>query len=306
MRRIFLFLVVNALVILTISITLNLLGIRPYLTEYGIDYTSLLAFCAVFGFVGSFTSLLLSKWMAKTMMRVRVIDPSHASTAERELFKMVERLGQKAGLQKMPEVGIYENPEVNAFATGPSKSNALVAVSSGLLDRMDRDAVEGVIGHELAHVANGDMVTMTLIQGVVNTFVMFFARIAAWGVSQALSGNRDGDRGPSPLIHMVAVIVFEIMFSILGSVVVAYFSRWREFRADAGGARVAGKEKMIHALQSLKGASEMVDDSQSSLATLKINGKRGGLMALLATHPDLDTRIAALQGVAGTASFSRA
>lgn len=294
-KRIFLFLAVNILVLVTISLTLNVLNIRPYLQANGIDYSSLLAFCAVVGFSGAFISLLLSKVMAKWMMGVKVINPSSASAGERELVSLVTRLSQKAGLSAMPEVGIYQSPEVNAFATGPTRSRALVAVSSGLLNRMDGQAVEGVLAHELSHVANGDMVTMTLIQGVVNTFVMFFARIAAWGLTQAMS-SRDRDDRPSPFVHMIAVFVFEIFFSILGSVVVAYFSRWREFRADAGGARVAGKEKMIHALESLKGTVELVDQAHPAIASFKIAGSPRGFMHLFATHPSLDVRIAALRG----------
>lgn len=295
-KRIFLFIAVNILVLITISITMNVLGVKPYLSAQGIDYTALLMFCGVFGFVGAFVSLALSRIMAKMMMGVRVIDPSRpGSQAERELVTVVHRLAQKAGLPAMPEVGMYSSPEVNAFATGPTKSRSLVAVSTGLLERMDSTAVEGVLGHEIAHIANGDMVTMTLIQGVVNTFVMFFARIAAWGVSQAFAGNRDSDEGPSPWIHFIAVIVFEILFSLLGAIVVAFFSRSREFRADKGSAALAGREKMIHALQALKSSMGQVDERNQSIATLKISGKSGGIMSLLATHPDLDVRIAALR-----------
>ena len=297
-KRIFLFIAVNLLVLLTISITTSLLGIGPYLDARGINYTSLLAFCAIAGFSGAFISLALSRWMAKFMMGVKVIDPKQpGSQIERDLLQTVYRLSQKAGLPQMPEVGVYASAEVNAFATGPSKSRALVAVSSGLLEQLDEGAVEGVLAHEVAHISNGDMVTMTLIQGVVNTFVMFFARIAAWGVSQAFAGNRDeGENpGPSPMIHFVAVIVFEILFSLLGAVVVAYYSRRREFRADNGGAKLGGKEKMVHALQSLNRNVDRVDAEHASLASLKINGKSSGLMALFATHPDLDDRINALR-----------
>jgi heat shock protein HtpX len=295
-KRIFLFIAVNILVLVTISITMSVLGVQPYLTDRGIDYSSLLVFCGVFGFVGAFVSLALSRIMAKMMMGVRVIDPSRpGSQVERDLVAVVHRLAQKAGLPAMPEVGMYSSPEVNAFATGPTKSRSLVAVSTGLLERMDSNAVEGVLGHEIAHIANGDMVTMTLIQGVVNTFVMFFARIAAWGVSQAFAGNRDSDEGPSPWIHFIAVIVFEILFSLLGAIVVAFYSRSREFRADKGSASLAGREKMIHALQALKSSVGHIDERNQSIASLKISGKSGGLMSLLATHPDLDVRIAALR-----------
>jgi heat shock protein HtpX len=272
------------------------LGVQPYLSNAGIDFGALLAFCAVAGFAGSLISLALSRVMAKWMMGVQVIDPAQpASPAERELVHMVHRLSQKVGLPAMPEVGIYDSPEVNAFATGPTKARALVAVSTGLLNRMDSTAVEGVLAHEVSHIANGDMVTMTLLQGVVNTFVMFFARVAAWGVSQAFR-SRDNEEG-SPMIHFVAVMVFEILFSLLGAVVVAFFSRWREYRADRGGADLAGRDRMIHALSSLKNTFEPAEmpSNQTAVAALKINGKSSGLLALLASHPDLDSRIAALR-----------
>lgn len=296
-KRIFLFITVNILVVLTISITLRLLGIDNYFDARGINYSALLVFCAVVGFMGAFISLLTSRWMAKKMMGVRVIDPaSPQSSLERDLVQTIHRLAQKAGLPAMPEVGIYDNPEVNAFATGPSKSKSIVAVSTGLLHNMDTQGVEGVLGHEISHIANGDMVTMTLLQGVVNTFVLFFARIAAWAVSQAMAGNRDRDNGGgvSPVVYWVTSIAFEIVFSLLGAVVVAYFSRKREFRADRGGANLAGRDKMVTALRQLKEHFEMRDDSKQALATLKINGKSGGLAALFSTHPDLDTRINAL------------
>lgn len=293
-KRIILFLAVNVLVVLTISLTLNLLGVRPYLSAQGIDYNSLLIFCAVWGFMGAFISLALSRVMAKFAMGVRVIDPQTASGPERELVRTVHRLAQKAGLTVMPQVGYYESPEINAFATGPSKSRSLVAVSSGLLQRMDGAAVEGVLGHEIAHIANGDMVTMTLVQGVVNTFVMFIARVAGWAISNALAGNRDENRGANPFVHMMVVFVLEIILSFLGMLVVAYFSRRREFRADHGGAQLAGREKMIHALESLKRGADMIDTSHASVATLKINGARG-FMKLFSTHPDLDLRISKLR-----------
>ncbi|NBX83195.1 protease HtpX, partial [bacterium] len=275
--------------------TLNLLGVRPYLDARGIDYQSLLVFCAVWGFAGAFISLALSRVMAKFAMGVQVIDPQAARGEEKELVTMVYRLAQKAGLTKMPEVGIYQSPEVNAFATGPSKSRSLVAVSTGLLQRMDSQAVEGVLGHEIAHVANGDMVTMTLLQGVINTFVMFFSRIAAWAISNAMAGDRDRDRSPSPWVYYGTQFAFEILFSLLGAMVVAAFSRMREFRADRGGALFAGRDKMIHALQSLKGTLEQVDESHPAMASFKISGRPRGLLALLATHPNLETRIERLR-----------
>ncbi|NBX93663.1 MAG: protease HtpX [Proteobacteria bacterium] len=296
LKRMFLFLTVNFLVVITISTVLNLLGIRPYLDARGIDYKSLFIFCAAWGFLGSFISLALSRVMAKFAMRVTVIDPSApGSSQEKELVFLVHRLAQKAGLSVMPEVGIYSSPEVNAFATGPSKSRSLVAVSTGLLDRMDPGAVEGVLGHEIAHIANGDMVTMTLLQGVINTFVMFLSRIAAWALSNAIAGDRDRDRTPSPWIYYGTQMLFEIVFSLLGAIVVCAFSRRREFRADKGGAQFAGREKMVHALQSLKGTLEQVDQGHPALASFKISGRPKGLLALLSTHPDLDTRIERLR-----------
>jgi heat shock protein HtpX len=275
---------------------LNLLGIRPYLTQSGIDYSSLLMVCSLVGFTGAFISLALSRIMAKMMMGVQVIDPDSARGEEKELVGLIHRLAQRAGLPVMPEVGIYQSPEVNAFATGPSKSRALVAVSTGLLQSMDPQAVEGVLGHEIAHVANGDMVTMTLIQGIINTFVMFFARVAAWALSSYLEGDRDRESNRSPGgTYYLCSFVFEIFFSFLGMFVVCYFSRLREFRADAGSAQFAGKQKMIQALEALKSNQEQIDSSHPSFATLKISD-RSGFWTLLSTHPSLEDRIAALRG----------
>lgn len=295
-RRFFLFALTNILVLATISIVMNVLGLKPYMTAYGINYESLMVFCALWGMGGAFISLLLSKKMAKWMMKVQIIDPQTRTPELRELVATVHRLAQAAQLPKMPEVGIYDSPEVNAFATGPSKSNSLVAVSSGLLNRMRKNEIEGVLGHEIAHIANGDMVTMTLIQGVVNAFVMFFARVVAYAVSSAM--RSDNDRGPSYGIQMILTIVFDILFGILGSMVVAYFSRWREFRADRGSADLGGRDKMIAALEALNGTSQIVDpeSSKAAFASLKISsGSPKGLMAMLMTHPPLTKRIERLK-----------
>lgn len=289
-KRIFLFLAVNFLIMLTISITLNVLGVRPYLTARGIDYGALMAFCLVWGMGGAFISLALSRVMAKWAMGVQVVDPRNASGQGADLVRLVHGLAERAGLETMPEVGVYDSPELNAFATGPTKNRALVAVSTGLLSSMGRSELEGVLGHELTHVTNGDMVTMTLLQGVVNAFVMFLARIVAYAV--AARSESEDRRGMQYLI----TIVLEIALSLLGSMVVAAFSRWREYRADAGGARVAGKEKMIAALQELQRRYQPVDN-QPAYATLKIAGGRGGLMAYFASHPPLDKRIAALRAL---------
>lgn len=287
-RRIGLFILTNILVIATITIVLNLIGYSGYIDDGIIQIGPLLILSAIIGFSGAFISLAMSRWMAKMMMKVRVLDPDKSlSSTERNIVEMVHGFSRSAGLTVMPEVGIYDSPEVNAFATGPSKRRSLVAVSSGLLQQMDSAAVEGVIAHEVAHVANGDMVTMTLLQGVVNTFVVFLSRIAAFAVSRIL-------RQDSAIIHFVSIIVFQILFSILGSIVVLAYSRYREYHADAGGADLAGKDKMIHALQSLKGNVHRIDTRQAALASLKINNKKG-MSTLFSSHPDLDERIRRLQ-----------
>jgi len=292
MKRIFLFILTNLLVMVTIGIILSVVGVNSYINESGgINFQQLLIFSAIVGFAGAFISLAMSRWMAKMMMGVQVLDPrKNLSSGERELVDMVHRIAQDAGMTVMPEVGIYESKEVNAFATGPSKRRSLVAVSTGLLETMDRDAVEGIIGHEVAHIVNGDMVTMTLLQGVVNTFVVFLSRIAAWAASRFVKED------VAPLVHFIAIIVFQIVFSILGSLVVFAYSRHREFHADRGGAILAGKDKMIHALQSLQRYKErmVVGEQQTSVATLKIGGKPGRV-SWFSTHPDLGDRIRALQ-----------
>lgn len=293
-KRVFLFVVVNALILVTISIVMAVLGVQPYLTAQGIDYASLMVFCLVWGMGGAFISLALSRVMAKWMMKVRVIAPGAADPGARELVATVHRLAQAAGLPKMPEVGIYDSPEVNAFATGPTRSRALVAVSTGLLQRMRREEVEGVLAHEVAHVANGDMVTMTLVQGVVNAFVLFLSRVLAFFIVQLLRG-RDSE-GSSYMMRFAITMVLQILLSILGAFVVAGFSRWREFRADRGGAQLAGAPAMISALESLRRSTQLVDTRQEAYASLKISGRRkGGLAALLATHPPLEARIARLR-----------
>ncbi|GAA0382969.1 protease HtpX [Bacillus horti] len=290
-RRVGLFILTNILVIATISIVLTILPIGSYITESGnLNLVTLLIFSAVIGFTGAFVSLAMSRWMAKMAMKVQVLKPEdpNLSPFERDLVDKVHRLSQSAGLTVMPEVGIYHSKEVNAFATGPSRRRSLVAVSTGLLETMDADAVEGVLAHEVAHVANGDMVTMTLLQGVVNTFVVFFARIVAFAASRLVRSELQG------IVHFIAVIVFQILFSILGSIVVMAYSRYREYHADNGAADLAGKDKMIHALQSLKQYVNRVDDEQKSLSTLKINGK-SNFSRLFSSHPELDDRIKRLQ-----------
>lgn len=289
-KRIFLFLIVNVLIITSISIVLSVLGVQPYLTAKGIDYQSLMIFCLIWGFGGAFISLGLSRIMAKWMMGVKVIDPASNAQDERWLLDTVGRLSHRAGLAKVPEVGIYQSAEVNAFATGPSKSRALVAVSSGLMQRMNRADVEGVLAHEVAHVANGDMVTMTLVQGIVNAFVMFFARTLAWAASQFFDEEKRG------IVNFVAVLLFEVAFSLLGMIVVAAFSRHREFRADGGGAELVGKPKMAAALRSLSNLVHIEKEAQPAMAALKISSSnKTGLLALISTHPPLEERIKRLE-----------
>jgi len=278
-------LLVNILVLTTIVIVLSVFGIGNYITAYGIDYAQLLIFSSVIGFSGAFISLLLSKWTAKWMLKVKIIDPNTISPQEQVLLDMVYRMAEKAGIKKMPEVGVYPSREVNAFATGPSKNNSLVAVSSGLLERLDKDAVEGVIAHEVAHIANGDMVTMTLLQGIINTFVVFLARIVAYAVSNMVRSEIAG------IVHFACIIIFQIFFSILGSIVVMAYSRYREYQADASGASLAGREKMIHALKSLKRTLNLVDTEHVSIQTFKINGGKSSWFKLFASHPDIDDRI---------------
>ncbi len=286
-KRIVLFLITNILVMLTVTILAQVLGLGRGLGGSGMG--GLMLFCFVWGMAGSLISLALSRVVAKRMMGVQVIDPSTSDPTQRTLVDIVHGLARGARLPAMPEVGIYDSPEVNAFATGPTRSRALVAVSSGLLGRMNRDEVEGVLGHEITHVANGDMVTMTLLQGVVNAFVLFFARVIAFAISQSV---REESRG---MINFLVVIVLQIVLSLLGAVVVAGFSRWREFRADRGGATLAGTPKMIAALERLRRNTELVDTRQEALATLKIAGGPSRFMRLMASHPPLEERIARLQ-----------
>ncbi len=297
-KRVLLFVAVNALVVVTLSIILSLLGVNRRIGQGNFD--GLMIFCLVWGMGGAFISLAISRLTAKWFMGVQVIDPRTAQGEAAELVEAVHRLSRQAGLTTMPEVGFYESPEVNAFATGPTRSRSLVAVSTGLLENMRRGEVEGVLAHEVAHIANGDMVTMTLIQGIINAFVMFLARIVAFAVAQALR-SRDDDRGPSYFVQYLLVHLFEIVFSFFGFMVVAAFSRWREFRADAGGARYAGRENMIAALQRLQMIHETPvgqysEQSSPAMQSLKISGKSGGLMALFSTHPPLEQRIARLRG----------
>ncbi|MBL7689144.1 MAG: protease HtpX [Bdellovibrionaceae bacterium] len=301
-KRVFLFLAVNMLVMLTLSIVIQALGLTGGRTANGYNLPSLLGFCLVWGMGGAFISLAMSKVMAKWMMGVKVIDPKTTNPDERWLVDTTYRFARAAGLTSMPEVGYYESPEVNAFATGPTKNRSLVAVSSGLMNNMDRQAVEGVIGHEVAHVANGDMVTMTLIQGVINAFVMALARLVAFAISNFMKSDDDREGGGlGPLAYSLTVMALEMVFMLLGSIVVMWFSRQREFRADQGGARYAGREAMIGALRSLQKVTDYnykVNDQteqKPAFASLKISASKPGLAGLFRTHPTLEERIQRLE-----------
>lgn len=288
--RILLFLATNLAVILVASVTLSLLGVDSYLAQNGINYGSLLAFAAVFGFAGAFISLFMSKFIAKKTTGARLIE-SPRTPAERWLVDTVAELAQKAGIG-MPEVAIFPASQSNAFATGWNRNASLVAVSEGLLQRFSKDEIRAVVGHEIGHVANGDMVTLTLIQGVVNTFVIFAARVIGSVVDRVVFRNEQG-HGPG---FWIVSIVAEIVLGILASTIVFWFSRRREFRADIAGAQLAGRSAMISALGRLRQESELPDQMPDNLQAFGINrGARGGLSALFMTHPPLEDRIEALK-----------
>jgi heat shock protein HtpX len=290
MKRIFLFVLTNLAVVAVISVTLRLLGVDRWVTETGgIDFSALLVMSAVIGFAGSLISLAMSKWSAKRMVGAHVIE-NPIDPTERWLVDTVRRQAQAAGIG-MPEVAIYDAPDVNAFATGWNRNAALVAVSTGLLHHMSRDEAEAVLAHEVSHVANGDMVTLALIQGVVNTFVIFFAKLFGYFVDRVLLKN-DGRDGPG-IGAFVAEIAAQLVLGILASTIVMWFSRQREFRADAGGASLAGRNKMIAALERLKGNHEQTVLPEK-IAAFGISGGKG-FAKLFMTHPPLDERIEALR-----------
>lgn len=290
MKRIFLFIATNIAVIAVMSIVLSLLGVDRFLTGAGLNLPMLLVFSLVVGFTGSIISLLISKPMAKWSTGAQVIETPSNST-ELWLLDTVKRLADRAGIA-MPEVAVYEG-EPNAFATGAFKNSALVAVSTGLLQGMTKDEIEAVLGHEIAHVANGDMVTMTLIQGVVNTFVVFLSRVVGYAVDRALS--RDNNSGPG-IGYMVTVIVCQIVFGIAASLIVAWFSRYREYRADAGSAHLLGSpQPMIKALARL-GSAEPNSSLPQSMAAMGITDKPG-FLELFSSHPPIEDRISALRGM---------
>lgn len=288
MKRIVLFLATNVAILLVLSLVMSVLGVEPYLTETGLNLTSLLIMAAVMGFGGSFISLAISKWMAKKSMGVRVIETPSNST-ELWLVDTIRKYADDAGIG-MPEVGIYDAPDVNAFATGMTRNSSLVAVSSGLLQQMKRNEAEAVLGHEIAHIANGDMVTLTLIQGVVNTFVIFLSRVIGHTVDRVVFKNERG-HGPA---FWVTTIIAQVVLGILASIIVMWFSRQREFRADRGGASLAGGQNMIAALERLGSLHpQPLPDKMAAFGIA--GGGAHGLKRLFMTHPPLEERIAALR-----------
>jgi heat shock protein HtpX len=291
--RIFLFVATNVAVLVLVTIIMSLFGVEHYLQDQGIgiNLTSLLIFCAMFGMIGSFISLAMSKWIAKRGTGARVITQPSNQT-ERWLVDTVTKLSRRAGIG-MPEVAIFPSPQPNAFATGMTKNSSLVAVSSGLLEHMRPNEVEAVLGHEIGHIANGDMVTLTLLQGVLNTFVLFFSRIIGFVVDRVVFKNERG-HGPG---FWIVTIVAQILLGILATMIVMWFSRYREFRADTAGANLAGRSNMIAALDRLRVASEMPNELPDSLTAFGITGGgfKDGFQALFRSHPPLAERISALQ-----------
>lgn len=287
MKRILYFLATNLAIVFVLSITMRILGVEPYLNANGLNLSSLLAFSAIMGFGGAFISLAISKWTAKRMSGAVVIEEARTPT-EIWLVKTVRAQADAVGI-KMPEVAIFDTPEVNAFATGMTKNSSLVAVSSGLLNAMTRDEAEAVLAHEVSHIANGDMVTLTLIQGVVNTFVMFLSRVIGYVVDKVVFKT---ERGTGPAFF-ITMMIAQFVLGILASIIVMWFSRQREFRADAGAAKLSSKNKMIAALQRLQAQHEPAALPEQ-MAAFGISGK-GGLSKLFASHPGLDERIAALR-----------
>ncbi len=288
MKRIFLFIATNVAIMAMLSIFIHIFGLNNWLSANGIDFGALLMFCAAFGFGGAFISLLLSKPMAKWSVGAKTITGTEGST-EAWLVNTVRTLSERAGIG-MPEVAIYQG-EPNAFATGASKNSALVAVSTGLLQAMDRRQVEAVLGHEVAHIANSDLVTLTLIQGVVNTFVMFLARVVGYAIDRVVLKNDSASPG---IGYSITVLALDIVFGLLASVIVAWFSRHREFRADAGAAKLMGSpDAMISALRVLGGMGQ--SQLPSNMRAFGISG--GGMMKLFSTHPPIEKRIEALSQI---------
>ena len=294
-RPVFYMLLVNILIMVMISTLMGLLGLSPRFSGYGgqIYYQNLLAYCFMWGLAGAFISLQFSRWIAKKRPGMEMIDENHRFAA---LYRKVHDLARRAGLPEMPEVGVYDSPEVNAFATGPSKSRSMVAVSTGLLRQMDAKELEGVLAHEVSHIANGDMVMMTLVQGVVNAFVMFFSRIITMFIDQAMrSDERDGG-GLGLFGYIMVNNLLQVVFGLLSYPLVAWVSRQREYRADAGGAELAGTGSMVAALERLKQSYPTLDDADTSAQVMNISGRLSSWSELMSTHPSLEDRISRLRG----------
>lgn len=292
-KRVTLFIATNLLVVATISIVISALGLHSYLGRHGIDYQRLITFCFIWGMGGAFISLLLSKFFAKLSMGIVVINPNNATREERYLLELIYRLASQAGLKTMPTVGIYPSAEVNAFATGPTRNNALVAVSSGLLTYMNRDEIEGVLGHEIAHIANGDMVTMTLLQGIVNSFALILSRLASYAITTAMSRSDEHEGEISYFANSALTFIFDMVFTFLGSILIASYSRWREYRADQGGASLSSTEKMVAALKRLQFSTAAIDNRSTALAAFKI-AQQPSWLNIFSSHPPLEKRIARL------------
>ncbi len=301
MKRVFLFLMTNLAIMVVLGITVSVLGVNRFFTQQGLDMGALFVFAAIFGMGGSFISLAISKWMAKKSTGAYVIEQPR-NQVEAWLVETVRSQAERAGIA-MPEVAIFQSPEPNAFATGPSRNNSLVAVSTGLLEHMSRDEVEAVLAHEVSHVANGDMVTLTLIQGVVNTFVIVIAKVAGYAVDRALNSNNNEEYQGPGMAYWVTSIVAEIALGFLASMIVMWFSRQREFRADAGGAQLAGRGSMIGALERLRAVQEP-SHLPSQMTALGIKGGGSGLAKLFMSHPPLEERIAALRAQTPNVSVS--
>ncbi|MCP5509099.1 MAG: protease HtpX [Chlamydiales bacterium] len=284
-KRIFLFIALNLAIMTMVSIIMALFNLKPFLNQYGIDYTELLIFCLLWGMGGALISLCLSRKMAKWMMRVKLVDSSHP------LHQTVAKLSRSAKLSAIPEVGIFPSEQLNAFATGPTQKRSLVAVSSGLLEKMDEKQIEAILGHEISHIANGDMVTMTLLQGVVNAFVMFLARVLAFALSSLGRGNDRRSIGGS---YYFFVIIFQLIFMVLGTLIICAYSRFREFRADKGGAKLTSTSSMVSALERLKTQHTAI--AAGSMQAFMINNPvKKTWQKLFSTHPPLEERIERLE-----------
>ncbi len=300
-KRIFLFLGLNILIVASISILCDLIGLRPYITKTGLDFEALAIFCIIWGMTGSFISLLLSKKIAKWMLSIKILNPSHNSpNHEKKLCNMVQDIAMKAHLTDVPEIGIFSSSGCNAFATGFSKKSSLIAVSTKLLETLSDEELEAVIAHEMTHIVNGDMVTMSLLQGVINAFVMFLSRVFAYGITSAMNKDNKKNTGHS-LSYFLFTMLFELVFISLGSILLCYFSRKREFSADAGGAHLTSKNKMIGALKALDTAITLDKnefEKQKSFAAMMIRpSKPKSFSKLFSTHPTIEERIEHLESL---------